>query len=145
MATRDFSITVDIDAPPERVWEVISDFERWPEWTPSVRSIQRLDTGSPAPGSRVRIKQPKLPDAVWELTAFEADHSFTWKTGSLGVYVTARHSVEAAGRGSRATLSLRFEGSLSAVVARLTSRLNDRYLKLEAAGLKRRSEGRVDP
>jgi formylglycine-generating enzyme required for sulfatase activity len=38
---------------------------------------------------------------------------------------------------------LHFGGALGAVVGRLTRRLNNRYLNLEAAGLKRRSEGRV--
>ena len=38
-----FSTTIDIDAPPARVWQVMSDVERWHEWTPSITSIQRLD------------------------------------------------------------------------------------------------------
>ena len=34
-----FSVTVDIPAPPDRVWAVIADVERWPEWTPTVTRI----------------------------------------------------------------------------------------------------------
>ncbi|MBP2672623.1 MAG: Polyketide cyclase / dehydrase and lipid transport, partial [candidate division NC10 bacterium] len=33
----DFQVTVDIEASPEIVWGVMSDAERWHEWTPSVR------------------------------------------------------------------------------------------------------------
>jgi hypothetical protein len=51
--------------------------------------------------------------------------------------------VEAIPAGSRATLSISYAGLLGGVVSRLTSALNDRYLALEAAGLKARSEGRV--
>ena len=49
-----FSITVDVNATPERVWTVMSDIERWHEWTPSVKSITRLDRGPLARGSRAR-------------------------------------------------------------------------------------------
>jgi len=56
---RHFSISVDVDTAPARVWEVMSDVERWHEWTPSVRSI-RLDHGPFAIGSRVVIRQTTI-------------------------------------------------------------------------------------
>jgi uncharacterized membrane protein len=37
-----FSISIEINAPADRVYEVMSDTERWHEWTPSVTSIKRL-------------------------------------------------------------------------------------------------------
>lgn len=136
-----FSITVDIQASPDRVWAVMRDVERWPEWTPTVTSIQRLDRGPLAVGSRARIRQPKLPRAEWQVTELEERRSFTWMSYGPGVRVTARHWVEAIGGGSRATLSIQYEGLLGPLVARLIRGLNERYLALEARGLKKRSEG----
>jgi hypothetical protein len=42
--------------------------------------------------------------------------------------------------GSRATLSVQYGGLLAGLVARLTAPVHDRYLQLEADGLKARSE-----
>ena len=67
---RDFSISVDIQATPERVWQVLSDGERWHEWTPSVTSVELLDK-SIAVGSRAIIKQPELPAAKFKVTALD--------------------------------------------------------------------------
>lgn len=61
--------------------------------------------------------------------------------GPPGVRVTAKHWVEARGTGSRATLSMQFFGFLGPLVAHLTRGLNDRYLAIEAMGLKGRSGG----
>ena len=64
-----FSISTDINAPAERVYEVMADIERWHEWTPSVTSIKRLDSGRFSAGSRALIRQPKFPSALWTVTA----------------------------------------------------------------------------
>ena len=136
-----FSTAVEIHAPTDRVWAVLSDLERWPEWTPTITSLQRVDRSPLAVGSRARIRQPKLPPAEWHVTELNEGKSFTWVTGSLGVQVTARHWVEANEGGSRAMLSLQFSGLLGPLMARLTRSLNERYLALEARGLRERSEG----
>jgi uncharacterized protein YndB with AHSA1/START domain len=135
-----FSTTVDIDAPPARVWEVMSDVERWPEWTASVRRLTRKDAGPFGLGSRVRIEQPKLRPADWEVTSFEPGRTFTWVTRSVSLLATGTHSIEPAAGGTRATLSIRFEGLLAPVITWVARGLIERYLGLEAAGLKRRSE-----
>ncbi len=139
MDNRHFSINVDIAARPERVWEVMSDVERWPEWTASVKSIKRLDKGPFAVGSRAIIRQPKFPPALWEVTAIEPNR-FTWKSGLPGLWVFARHSVDPTVTGSHVTLSLEYNGILGSLVGRLTRGITERYLRLEAEGLKRRSE-----
>jgi carbon monoxide dehydrogenase subunit G len=134
-----FSIIVDIAAPPERVWAVMADVERWPEWTPTVRGIRRWDRGPLAVGSRALVRQPRLPPALWRVSELREGRSFTWVSGGPGVCVVAEHSVEPLANGARARLSVRFTGWLGPLLARLTHRLNERYLALEAEGLRKRS------
>lgn len=136
----DFAKTIDIAAPPSRVWAVMTDIEHWPDWTASVRNIQRLTPGPLAVGSRARIRQPKLAPALWEVTSLDPGRQFTWVTRAPGVFVTAHHRIEPAAGGSQVTLSVNYGGPLGTIVAWLTGGLNDRYLDLEATGLKRRSE-----
>jgi hypothetical protein len=137
---RKFSITIDIAAAPARVWEVMRDVERWAEWTPSVRSIRRLDPGPLGVGSRMLIRQPKFPPALWKVVDIEADRGFTSVSGAPGMRVVARHVVDAHAGGSRATLSLELLGIFGGVFGRLTREITERYLEFEARGLKARSE-----
>ena len=136
-----FSRSIESAAPPERVWAVMSDVERWPEWTPSVTSVELLGAGPLTLGSKARIRQPKLRPAVWKVTEI-SDHRFAWKTGGALLWVIGRHWVDATGEGSRANLSLQFGGILGGLVSWLTRDLNRRYLSMESEGLKRRSERR---
>jgi uncharacterized protein YndB with AHSA1/START domain len=137
-----FSVSVEIQAPPARVWGVLTDVERWHEWTPTVTSIKRLDGGLLTAGSRMVIRQPKFPAAQWQILSVNPGRAMTSVSRAPGVRVIARQEVESApGGGSRATLSLAFEGLLARPLAALTSRTNRRYLDLEAAGLKTRCEG----
>ena len=138
----EFRIEVDIPAHPDRVWAVLCDVESWPDWTTTVTRIQRLNASPLAVGSRFRIYQPKLLPAIWQITEFdESARTITWVTRSPGIQVTASHVVVPSrdSNGATATLSLNFSGFLGPLVARLTSKLNHRYLAIEVAGLKQRS------
>ena len=140
----EFSITTDVDAPADVVFAVLSDVERWPEWTPTVTRVERID-GSSLPlaiGSRLRVVQPKVPPADWTVTALEGGRGFGMMSRSPGATVVANHWVEPLGDGrrSRVTLSVTFSGWLGQLIARMMRKLNERYLAQEAAGLKRRSE-----
>jgi len=137
---RHFRTTFDVAAPPERVFGVMSDTGRWHEWTPSVTSIKRLDSGPFVVGSRAVIRQPKFPPALWKVTAIEPGRSFTWESWAPGLRVVAHHSVDRTPAGSRVTLSLEYRGVLGGFFARLTRGITERYLALEAQGLTARSE-----
>jgi hypothetical protein len=145
----DFQIAFDVAAPPDVVWAVICDVERWHEWTPSVRSIRPLSKGPLRVGSRALVRQPRLPPAVWKVTTFEPGRSFTWVNGFPGLWLYASQSVALGAVGTRAVMSLRYEGVFGAMLARVLRDLTNRYLEMEAAGLKQRSEelarGRPQP
>lgn len=135
-----FTRTIDIDAPAARVWAVMTDVERWPEWTASVTAIRRLDEGPFTVDSRVRIKQPRLPSSILTVTELEPERGFTWVATSPGLRVTASHGIAAAPRGVRVILSVRYDGLFGSLAGRLWRSLTERYLRLEAEGLRRRSE-----
>jgi uncharacterized membrane protein len=138
----EFADSIAIDAPAERVWAVMSDVERWHEWTPSITSVERLDRGTFRLGSRARVRQPKLPTAVWTVTDLQPNCSFIWTAGARGLLTIATHQI-LPGPGTSVTvrLSIRQTGLLAPLVNVLYAGLTRRYLKLEVNGLKQRCEG----
>ena len=134
--------SVEVAAPPERVWDVLIDVERWPEWTESVTSARIVDTGPLAVGSRVEIVQPRIPKATYTVTALEPGRSFTWEQRQPGSTVTAHHECHPLpDGGTRGELTVTMTGALGGLVGRLYRNLTVRYLTMEAAGLKARAEG----
>ncbi|WP_076259917.1 SRPBCC family protein [Intrasporangium flavum] len=133
--------SIDVDTDAAHVWAVITDVERWPEWTDSVTSLHLLDPAPLRVGSRALIEQPRLPRTQWTVTSIDEGREFVWEATGPGVHTVARHGVEPldAGR-SRATLSISQEGWLGSLVGRVYRGLTERYLSMEAAGLKARSE-----
>lgn len=138
--SRTFNIAVSIDAPPQRVFAILNDVERWPEWTPSMSSVQRLDQGPFAIGSSARVRQPKLLPAVWRVTELEDDRNFTWVARSPGLSMRAGHAVFPQGAGCRVELSLEVSGLIGPIVSRFYGGLIERYIVAESQGLKSRSE-----
>jgi uncharacterized membrane protein len=133
--------SIEIDAPPQVVWDVFSDVEHWPEWTASVTSLSGRDGSALAVGRRFAIKQPGLQKLIWKVAEIEPGGSWTWATRSPGVNVIARHYVTALPGGrTLVRQELDQRGALGALVGRLTVKRTKRYLAMEARGLKARSE-----
>lgn len=136
------SHSVEIPAPANRVWEILTDVDAWPTWTGSVTSAARHDEGPLAVGSRARLAQPRLPDTDYTVTALQPGRSFTWVATAPGVRTTADHLVEDLGAASRVTLTVTQGGILGVVMGRLFfTGLTERYLAMEADGLRREAEG----
>ena len=138
---RSIDIDIDIDAPAPVVWAVVSDVERWPEWTASVSSVRRSRSGPLAVGERVVVAQPRLPTLTYTVTAVDEGRSFTWEAGSAVSRGVGEHVVSprVAG-GCTATLRLTQRGPAARLVGALLDRLTRRYVRMEAEGLKARCE-----
>jgi hypothetical protein len=120
----------------------MSDVERWPEWTPTVTSVEVLDQGPLRVGTRVRIQQPRLPPAVWTVTVLELGRRFTWKTGGSALISVADHRIEPRGTSSmsRVTLTFEWNGWVAPLLRLFFSLGARRYVRIEAESLKRRCE-----
>jgi uncharacterized membrane protein len=136
----DVENVIHIDASPERVWGVTQDVERWPEWTPTMTSVKRVDEGPFGLGSRARIKQPGQAEAEWVVTEFDAPRRFAWQTGRAGLRMTAAHEITAEGQGTRNTLRVEVEGILALLLWPLLRPAMRRALAQENRGLKARCE-----
>ncbi|MFG1906035.1 SRPBCC family protein [Kribbella sp. NPDC048928] len=137
-----FDHSTTIQAPPERVWEVFSNVERWPDWTPTVDSVERLDDGRLHLGARTRIRQPKLAVAVWEVTKFEDGQYFEWVSTAPGMRTTGGHRVISTPDGTVATATIIQEGPLAWLLGRLYAGLTRNYIATETEKLKEVSESR---
>ena len=58
-----------IGAPVEVVWALTEDVEAWPDVTPTMTSVERLEDGPLAVGSQASIKRPGQGARVWTVTA----------------------------------------------------------------------------
>ena len=81
MAT--FRTTFPVAASAETVWGILVDFERWPQWNPSVPSI----SGDARVGSTLALTlaMPRRPSAKVKATITELDpeRRFSWH-GNIG-------------------------------------------------------------
>jgi len=136
-----FEQSIDIDARQQRVWDVLSNLEAWPQRIETVDIVELLTPAPVGEGSRVRLKQPKLPEGRWEITVWDAPSYFEFRQQSGGVTNVAGHRVEALEEGrSRLTLTLDMRGLLVPVVAPFYKGLTNRYMTIEAQGVKRAAE-----
>jgi uncharacterized protein YndB with AHSA1/START domain len=133
--------SIDIDAEPERVWAVMTNVERWPEWTPTVKEVELLQPGPLAVGSEARIAQPRVGTWKWRVTALDPGSSFAWEASRPGTQMVATHTVTPrAGGGSSVVLSVDSGGWAVRLLGWALAGTARRFVQTEAEGLKRRSE-----
>jgi len=74
---------IEIDAPVERVWNVLTDFERYPDWNPfTVRVDTRLEMGA-AVRMRVNLIGPFVQPQMEYITTLEEDRRVCWTMNQL--------------------------------------------------------------
>lgn len=136
-----FEQSIEIDAPPRRVWDVLTDLEAWPQRIETVDVVELLTPAPIGERSRVRLKQPKLPEGTWDVTVWQAPSFFEWRQQASGATSVAGHRIEALEGGrSRLSLTLEMRGLLIPIFGRLYRGLTNRYMTLEAEGMKRAAE-----
>jgi uncharacterized protein YndB with AHSA1/START domain len=110
-----------IDAPPERVWHVLTDIDAWPEWQSRVSRAQL--EGPLEPGSTFRFKAGM--SIVSTLRAVEPPYRVAWEGRALGIYARHRWTLERTDGGTRVETAESFEG----VLVRLLRPVMQRSLK----------------
>lgn len=132
--------TIEIDAPPARVWAVMADVARWPEWTPSIESVEEAspDFGL---GGTAMVKAKVAPLSKYTVTRWEPGRGFDWETKVRGATSVGGHWIEPNGEGkSRVTLSLEVRGIAGFLGRPFISRGIRESLEHECEGLRRASE-----
>ncbi|MFN8159859.1 MAG: SRPBCC family protein [Solirubrobacterales bacterium] len=125
------TLAIECDAPPERVWELISQPGHWPEWSPHVRGAEGLGAPQVTEGAEGRVVLRgglRLRARVMEVIP---DESWTWRVGGLVIRHTVRplpagrsrleHVVE--GSSARWSLAARAYAPLVGLIARNIARV----------------------
>jgi uncharacterized membrane protein len=132
---------VEVDAPSGAVWDVMADVERWPEVTESMTSVKRLEDAPLGVGTKVLVQQPKLKPVVYTVITYDEGRNFAWTANAVGVKTLAAHSVTPRADGKTTlALTLQLEGFLVPVARLYAGAMIQRYVAMEAAGIKRRAE-----
>lgn len=141
MAGRGVVVGETVESERSAVWQLLSDVERWPSWTPTVTSIRGLTSSVLAVGSRFEVVQPRLRPVVMEVTEIDPGASFTWRSVQRGLQTEATHSTTAVGTTrTQVELSFTLAGPFAAAVWFVYGRLIRRYVATEASCLRAAAE-----
>ena len=132
-----------IPAAPAEVWSATTDVERWPEWTPTVTRVRRLDAGPLAVGSAAEIRQPAMPPVIWTVTELAPPRRFVWEGRLRGLRMVATHELASDPHGTRSRLSIELTGPLARLLGPLLRWSVGRALRRENQGLRTRCTGRA--
>jgi uncharacterized protein YndB with AHSA1/START domain len=127
--------TIHINAPPEKVYAMVTDVTRMGEWSPECRKAEWIG-GATGPAVGARFKgHNKLGIARWSTTptvkVADRGREFTFETGKPGKEQT-RWTYRFEPKGSGTELTERFEALRYGAFMKLTAKPEKRVAKLEA-------------
>ena len=136
------SVTIQIDAPPDQVWALLSDVTRIGELSPETFDGEWLDGATgPAVGARFRghVKRNERGPVYWtkcKVTACEPGRTFGFDVVGPGdrAVNSWRYDLEPSGTGTAATESFRLADSpftkvYWAIAGRWRGRTNERGMR----------------
>jgi hypothetical protein len=137
---RHFETSTTIDAPPERVWDVLADTASWPDWDSGVVGVE----GEPGEGSRLKITSELNPKRAYpvKVTELERPRRMAWRGGMpLGLFTGVRtYTLTPEGEGrTRFDMREEFSGPLLPLIWRTIPDMSDSFRQF-ATGLKQRAE-----
>lgn len=90
--------SIEIEAAPEVVWDLLTTVEAWPSWNPDIRTAE-LD-GDLAPGATFRWKAGPgtITSTIQEL---DPPHRITWKGRTFGIKAIHVHRLDPSTTGTR--------------------------------------------
>jgi uncharacterized protein YndB with AHSA1/START domain len=122
-------------ADPARLWAVLHDVERWPQWVEAYQEVRRAESGELALGDTAYVKQHGLAGGDWTVTELEPGRVFAWESRQPGVRMVGRHEITPVATGSRLSLSFEMSGWLAGPLGALLGRKVRTYVDLECARL----------
>jgi len=133
---REISAAVDIKAKPERVWEVLTDFARYPEWNPFIREA----SGAARVGETLTLRM--FPEGGRPMTfkpkvlVAEEGAELRW-IGRLilpGIFDGEhRFALSAQGDGTRVVQSEKFTGLLVPLLGKTIDGTVENFRRLNSA------------
>jgi uncharacterized protein YndB with AHSA1/START domain len=75
-------VTADIDAPAERLWDLLTDLDAWPRWGPSVRAAT-IDAPALACGARGEVTTAVGVELPFEVTRYEPGRHWAWRVAGV--------------------------------------------------------------
>jgi hypothetical protein len=136
---------VDIRAPAETIWAIITDAPSYPDWDSGVERVE----GRIAPGERIKVFSEMNPGRGFavKVTEFEPPRRMTWIGGMpLGLFKGERTFTLDPGPDSTTRFSMRetFSGPLLPLMRRTMPDFGPSFEQY-GAGLKALAEGRSGP
>lgn len=108
---------IHIDAPPQRCYDIATDYEQYPAWARDVKHVRVLERDSEHRGARVEYRAAAFGRSTRYVLAYdyaEAPAAFSWKLleGDILRRLDGRYAFEPDGDGTRVVYDLTAEPSI---------------------------------